>query len=97
MQDWRQYKQKMQTVYGHAHLKRPQAQRRGPARERIRCAAAADGIPAAVSVQGCRLFVGKRFGIKVEECMEPSRRLVDYVRLPAERYNVLDRYGMNVN
>ena len=86
----------MQTAYGQSRL---QAQRRGPARRGscIRCAAAADGIPAAVSVPGVRLFVGKRFGIKVEECMEPSRRLVDYVRLPAERYNVLDRYALKGN
>jgi hypothetical protein len=39
---------------------------------------------------GTRLFVARKFGIDVEESATPGRRLRDYVRLPADRYNVLD-------
>ena len=37
-----------------------------------------------------RLFVARKFAIDVGEDGAPGRRAKDYVRLPADRYNVLD-------
>ena len=37
-----------------------------------------------------RLYVARRFGVDVVESTQAGRRLRDYVRLPAQQYNVLD-------
>jgi len=39
---------------------------------------------------GTKLFVARKFGVAVQESGTVGRSVRDYVRLPAERYNVLD-------
>ena len=42
-----------------------------------------------------RLYVARRFGVDVVESTQNGRRLRDYVRLPAQQYNVLDSKAVN--
>ena len=56
------------------------------------CRAVARGVVAAAAegAGGTRLYVARRYGIVVEEEGGAGRKLRDYVRLPADKYNVLD-------
>ena len=54
-------------------------------RLRLSCAAATEAASS-----GTRLFVARKFAVDVGEDGPSGRRVRDYVRLPAERYNVLD-------
>jgi hypothetical protein len=64
----------------------PAAVRAPRVRRRVRPTAAAQEAAGPSS----RLYVARRFGVDVAESALAGRRLRDYVRLPAQQYNVLD-------